>query len=247
MPFTLSHPAIVLPFKKISYKYRSMTGLIIGSITPDFEYILRLKIKSIYSHTLPGIFWFDLPLGLLLFLVYIIVVKNKLIDHLPRFLYRKVSVFKNNSNRSYFDISWIVVILSILIGICSHLLWDGFTHPDGYFVKLLPVLSNTISLNGKSFYVYKMIQHSSTILGAVVIAISVYLLPASVVPRKAEKLLKYWTLVLMTTAVLLLLKFYTMGSVVQYGNLIVTAMAGICLGVTIASISSGILAKPVRQ
>ena len=57
MPFTFSHPAIILPLKKLPKKYISMTGLIVGSIAPDFEYFLRMKSK--YSHTMSGILWYD--------------------------------------------------------------------------------------------------------------------------------------------------------------------------------------------
>ncbi len=70
MPFTFSHPAIVLPFGLIGQRYFSMTALIIGSMTPDFEYFLRLRVRSDFSHTLFGVFWFDLPLGIVLCFVF---------------------------------------------------------------------------------------------------------------------------------------------------------------------------------
>ncbi|WP_262496247.1 DUF4184 family protein [Flavobacterium piscis] len=38
MPFTFSHPAIILPLKYLPKNWISLTGLIIGSLTPDFEY-----------------------------------------------------------------------------------------------------------------------------------------------------------------------------------------------------------------
>jgi len=43
MPFTFSHPAIVLPLATLRRQWISATGLIIGSITPDFEYFIRMK------------------------------------------------------------------------------------------------------------------------------------------------------------------------------------------------------------
>lgn len=58
MPFTFSHPAIILPFKYLPNRWISMTGLIIGSLTPDFEYFIRMKIESYYSHTNAGLFLF---------------------------------------------------------------------------------------------------------------------------------------------------------------------------------------------
>ena len=44
MPFTFSHPAIVLPLVRKSGHWFSATGLIIGSLTPDFEYFMRMRI-----------------------------------------------------------------------------------------------------------------------------------------------------------------------------------------------------------
>lgn len=41
MPFTFSHPAIILPLSYLPKKWFSLTGLIIGSLIPDFEYLLE--------------------------------------------------------------------------------------------------------------------------------------------------------------------------------------------------------------
>ncbi len=51
MPFTFSHPAIILPLKYLPQNWFSLTGLIIGSLTRDFEYFIRMKVRSNYSHT----------------------------------------------------------------------------------------------------------------------------------------------------------------------------------------------------
>ncbi|WP_434297574.1 DUF4184 family protein [Clostridium sporogenes] len=42
MPFTFSHPAIVLHLEKKWNKYFSFTALILGSMSPDFEYFIYL-------------------------------------------------------------------------------------------------------------------------------------------------------------------------------------------------------------
>ena len=41
MPFTFSHPAAVLPLRLLPRHWFSLTGLVIGSMVPDFEYFLR--------------------------------------------------------------------------------------------------------------------------------------------------------------------------------------------------------------
>ncbi len=125
MPFTFAHPAIVLPLKVVSDKYISMIGLVIGSITPDFEYFFRLKVESKYSHTWAGLIWFDLPLGLLLTYFYKDLIKDKLIDHLPEVLNRRFSAFKRNKYRSGQIHYFFVLLFSVLIGAASHLFWDN--------------------------------------------------------------------------------------------------------------------------
>ncbi|MEM7184808.1 MAG: DUF4184 family protein [Spirochaetota bacterium] len=40
MPFTFSHPAIVLPFVKFPKQWVCLSALIVGSIVPDFEYFM---------------------------------------------------------------------------------------------------------------------------------------------------------------------------------------------------------------
>lgn len=93
MPFTFSHPAIVLPLTYLPKKWFSLTGLIIGSITPDFEYFIRMKVQRDYSHTLSGLFWFNLPLGILLAFIFHGIVRNSLIENLPLFLKSRFSNF----------------------------------------------------------------------------------------------------------------------------------------------------------
>ena len=67
MPFTFAHPAIVLPLLKKKYsRYFSATGLIVGSMAPDFEAFIGFRKEKIYSHNWLGVFWFDLPLALII-------------------------------------------------------------------------------------------------------------------------------------------------------------------------------------
>jgi hypothetical protein len=51
MPFTASHPAIILPLIYLPGKWISLTGLVIGSMTPDFEYFERMSVQSDYSYS----------------------------------------------------------------------------------------------------------------------------------------------------------------------------------------------------
>ena len=144
MPFTFSHPAIVLPLTFLPRQWFSLTGLVIGSLTPDFEYFLRMRIQSNYSHSISGLFWFDLPLGILLAFIFHNIVRDILFDNLPTILKSRVMKFKMFDWNNYFKRNWLVVTISVLIGAGSHIFWDSFTHDQGYFVQTIPVLTNTV-------------------------------------------------------------------------------------------------------
>jgi len=95
MPLCFAHPAAVIPLNSLNKRWFSLSGLVMGSITPDFEYFARMKGISIFSHTWPGLFWFDMPLAMLLMVFYNDLIKNNMIDHLPAFINRHVSAYKN--------------------------------------------------------------------------------------------------------------------------------------------------------
>src|ERR1700712_2189360 len=117
MPYTFSHPAIVLPVTYLPKKWYSLSGLIVGSITPDFEYFMRMKDFSKYSHTIGGMFWFDLPLGLILLFIFHNIVRNVLVEYLPFSLNIRFSAFTNFNWNKYFRKNIIVVLISLLVGI----------------------------------------------------------------------------------------------------------------------------------
>jgi hypothetical protein len=224
MPFTFTHPAIILPLTYLPRKWFSLTGLVIGSLTPDFEYFLRMRVKSNYSHTIEGIIWFDLPLGLLLAFIFHNIVRNSLIDNLPTFLKSKFSTFKQFEwNRLFFK-NWLVVIISILIGTASHLFWDSFTHDHGYFVEAIPSLKNTIDIFRGQIPIFKILQHSSTLIGGLVIALAFYKLPTDSSMNKKINL-KYWTIFAGLTLTIISIRILNGLEIKQYGNVIVTAIS----------------------
>ncbi|WP_184550774.1 DUF4184 family protein [Mucilaginibacter sp. FT3.2] len=235
MPFTFSHPAIVIPLRYLPKRWVSLTGLIIGSMVPDFEYFIRMRVKSIYSHTWTGLFWFDLPLGLVVIFVYQILIKDSVILHLPVALNRRFSRFRGVDNHGSFLQYLLIVVLSILIGAASHILWDGFTHPNGYFVTVMPVLSNTIHLGEHRLFVYKVIQHGSSVIGAIVIVLAVYALPLGN-PKKNHHLVVFWVQIVVVSIITLAVRLMTGLSYHQYGDVIVTLIAGGFIGLIVTSI-----------
>jgi hypothetical protein len=224
MPFTFSHPAIVLPLTFLPRQWFSLTGLIIGSMTPDFEYFLRMSVKSIYSHTIEGLFWFDLPLGIILAFIFHNIVRDNLFNNLPAILKSRFSTFRQLNWNGYFKRNWIVVIISILIGAASHNFWDSFTHDHGYFVQTIPALQNSVAFFGGQIPILKILQHTSSLLGGFIIAFTIYKLPTNDAEKKQLDL-KYWTILVGLTLTIITIRLLSGLELRQYGNVIVTAIS----------------------
>ncbi|PHS04186.1 MAG: hypothetical protein COA88_13980 [Kordia sp.] len=232
MPFTFSHPAIILPLKNIFGKWVSLTGLVIGSLTPDFEYFLRMKIQSDYSHTIIGTLWFNLPIGILLCFIFQNIIKNPLIENSPNFIQYRMTELKNLNWIKYFKGNWIVVCLSILIGAYSHLFWDSFTHSNAFF-------TNFFGLDRKVFNteisIFKLLQHLSTLIGGIVILWS-FLKLKKVKIEYTEPNIKYWINIGVFTISIIAIRIAFGLKITEYGNVIVNVITAGMIAITLASL-----------
>lgn len=232
MPFTFSHPAIVLPLTFLPRKWFSLTGLVIGSLTPDFEYFLRMRIQSNYSHTVTGLFWFDLPLGILLAFIFHNIVRDSLFENSPIILKSRLETFKLFDWNSHFRTNWLVVTISILIGAISHIFWDSFTHDQAYFVQTIPTLKNTVHFFGRQIPILKIVQHSSTLLGGLAITYALFKLPTdkSITGKFS---LRYWSIWTVLTLIIITVRIISGLDLQLYGHLIVTAISAGLISLTL--------------
>lgn len=168
MPFTLAHPAAVVPLARLLGRRVVVSALVIGSLTPDFAYVVPRLTRG-QSHNLPGLFWFCLPVGLALYLLFHLALKRPLAAALPRRLREAVTPILARTP-DLPPASWSKVVLCLLLGALTHLIWDLFTHP-GPIVGTIPVLTvNLVTVGWYRLYVYKVLQHCSTLLGLALLA-----------------------------------------------------------------------------
>lgn len=162
MPFTVSHAAAIIPFNRRPFV---LSGLVAGSVSPDFLYFIPGVSNRHITHTLPGLVIFCLPASLIALYLYHAWLKQPAVSLLPRALQYRVP---NSAYR--FNPSWFWLIVSILIGAFTPIFWDNFTHSYGLAVKLLPVLAQpTLSFLGEPLFVYKLLQYFSTVVGGLVV------------------------------------------------------------------------------
>ncbi|PKM48909.1 MAG: DUF4184 domain-containing protein [Firmicutes bacterium HGW-Firmicutes-7] len=171
MPFTFAHPVAVLPLGIKKYKYFDCTALIIGSTAPDFEYFIHFRPYQLYGHTLLGQLFYNLPLVLIVSLIFHRILKEPIVTNLPDpyctyYYYLTKKRWKINSVGGLAKF-----IYSALIGMFTHLFWDSFTHVGGYFVTKITILSKSIDIMNFKAPIYKILQHESTVIGLVIIFI----------------------------------------------------------------------------
>lgn len=169
MPFTFAHPLAVLPLGVKKSRYFNITALIIGSMAPDFEYFIHFKPYQLYGHTILGQVYYNLPLVILVSFIYHCILKESMIIHLPNpycldyyFLVKEKWGFRS-------VIGFIIFLYSAFIGMFTHLIWDSFTHVNGYFVTKIPFFSNKLSLMNYDVPIFKILQHGSTVFGLSII------------------------------------------------------------------------------
>lgn len=230
MPFTFCHPAIVLPLTKISKNRISATGLIIGSMSPDFEYFVKMRLESVHGHSLTGLFYFDLPLTLLLAFAFHLLVRDALILNLPEILKKRLIPFVGLDWIAWVKQYWYVLIYSSIIGIFSHVFWDAFTHTDGFFVRNIGALQGTTNVFGVVIQKAHLGQHLSTLFGgAFIILALLWPVKREVSQAILRRKIIYWFLVMFITSLVLLIR-----NGQGLGDFIATSIAGGLIGLMLA-------------
>ncbi|HEX2956830.1 MAG TPA: DUF4184 family protein [Chitinispirillaceae bacterium] len=166
MPLTISHPAAVIPLKKFGLP---LSALVTGSVIPDFEFFLRFSSTRVVGHTLPGIFLFCLPVGILILFLFHKIIKKPLLALLPQSHRSRISAA--GTEFSFFPFrQFIKIIMALLIGILSHLLFDSLTHENSFFTSHISLLSYSIFKTPfGSLRVYFLLQQLLSFIGFLLI------------------------------------------------------------------------------
>ncbi|MBZ3900121.1 DUF4184 family protein [Streptomyces griseiscabiei] len=170
MPFTLSHPAAVLPLMRRPFVPAS---LVAGAMAPDVPYFLGALgvsetspqdwygpfLNASETHS-PGVGpAVCLPLALGLVAAYR-MLRAPITALLPTGLRLPEPERRTGLPAKARHILWL--LLSALIGIASHLAWDSFTHGDGFLVAHAQPLRASV-LGGLT--VARLLQYASTAFG----------------------------------------------------------------------------------
>lgn len=163
MPFTVSHAAAVLPLRRV-LPALPLTAMVIGSMVPDFGFLIPHLDRHL-SHGFVGLLTFCLPMGWFAQCLFWRGLQGPLLDLLPRPLQRRLQAVLGTESRGLLRVS-----AALLLGSLSHIVWDGITHADGFVARSLPVLQARVFTLGDGPMVCEVLQHASSALGLVALA-----------------------------------------------------------------------------
>lgn len=143
MPFTFSHPAAVLPLLPLRLV---PSALVIGSMTPDFPYYLPGRpLSSEDTHAAAGIVGIDLVLGVLAFALWHVLLAPTLVALAPAPLRDRLAPdLPLPARRHVRSVGAVALVLvSLIAGAATHVLWDSFTHPGRWGTDRIGWLTET--------------------------------------------------------------------------------------------------------
>lgn len=177
MPFTPSHAVLALPFIRTPLV---PAAIAVGAMTPDLPLFIR-RVGPRYGET-HDLAWLHVTvlMALVLLLLWRCVLRPAVRELMPDRLASRIPVGWDASpadgfaetfsrrGRTHPSFGGIVLLLvSLAIGVVSHIVWDTFTHEGRLGVTLFPALAEMWGpLAG-----YKWLQYASGIIGLGVIAL----------------------------------------------------------------------------
>ncbi len=173
MPFTPSHAVVALPFVRTPLV---PAAIAIGAMTPDLPLFLRgTGLSYAFTHQPTNIVWTAL-IAFALLLVWRVVLRPALVALAPDALAVRLPEEWRTTGpsaalgvvaprRRFGDV--VLLAVSLLIGVLSHIVWDLFTHEGRWGVDAVPLLQQSWGpLSG-----YKWLQHGSSMLGLLILAV----------------------------------------------------------------------------
>jgi hypothetical protein len=166
MPFTPAHTAAAWPVRRV-LPALPLAPLVIGTWSPDFEYMIRLQPRGAFGHTPLGLVVFCLPLSLAVWLAFERWVRPLAADGAPLPL---GPVSPTRSPRRSPLRAGTLACVSVLLGAATHVVWDGFTHRGGWAVMRFPTLLAPASSTWPvpRFWIA---QQASTVIGLVLVVV----------------------------------------------------------------------------
>jgi len=177
MPFTVSHVVAALPLnnslgKRFS-KYTALSPLIIGSMTPDVGYLTPFLVyQRLETHSLIGLYLFCIPMGLTIYFLFHLLMAPVWLSLMPNKLQKRLN--PDLSIGKLPNISSQVLLISLILGAMTHIIWDFFTHQSGIPQHIVWMDTPLLAIDGYDIMPYRVLQHLSSLIGLGILMFILY-------------------------------------------------------------------------
>jgi hypothetical protein len=185
VPFTLAHPAAVLPLRRLGLP---MTAMVAGAVVPDLPIYVGFQDARSFTHSPLGVVTIDLAMGMTGLVLWYLLFRRPLVDMTPdRWRTRLPETVRVGPR------TWLLAGPGVLVGAVTHVVWDAFTHDGSWGVEhVAPLRSSFLGVAA-----YEWAQHICGVLGvAVVVVVALrYLSQLPEQPPRHGPLVARWALV----------------------------------------------------
>ncbi|MFE1594791.1 DUF4184 family protein [Nocardia sp. NPDC058705] len=149
MPITFAHPVAVLPFARRF----PLPALVAGAVAPDVAYYLPIPLSGTVTHSVLGVLWWDVLIGLVLLLAF-------------RLSAGPASILLPPGARPA-ERGAVSTVAAVMIGAATHVVWDSVTQTNGFAVQHWELLRTSVIEPHKT---YNVLGYLSSLAGTAVIA-----------------------------------------------------------------------------
>ena len=168
MPFTISHVAAVLPFRRPLARWRVLSAIIVGSMVPDFGFLLPSQPDRFETHSIFGLYTFCLPVGIASWWLFQRLIRPAVVELLPDGAYARARAAPPLDLA--FVAPWLLAAAAVFAGAVTHLVWDGFTHEGARGVRMIPALDDPVAdIAGHHLLGFKFLQLGSSLVGLIIV------------------------------------------------------------------------------
>ncbi len=174
VPFTLSHPAAVLPLRRLGLP---MSAMVAGSMVPDVPVFFGWPELYRLTHSLLGVVTVVPVLSLAALGLWFHLIRDALADLAPDPVRLRLAARARLTGRQ-----WLLAPVAASVGAVTHVVWDDFTHKQRWGVRQVAWLSAEHgALPG-----YKWLQYGMSVAGLVVVAVAI-VAHLRALPRRAQR------------------------------------------------------------
>ncbi|SEM01821.1 DUF4184 family protein [Acinetobacter sp. DSM 11652] len=157
MPFTISHAVLAPILHKASEGTLPISALAIGCMVPDLFRLFTDEHIQI-SHQWSALLYPNLLMGMAFCLLWYALLRPTFFRWVG--IYNPLKLLNFRSVLQFF----LLINISLILGISSHILWDGLTHVDYRTFAFHDLLAKQINLFGQHYPLHRILQVGTSII-----------------------------------------------------------------------------------